>query len=360
MKAIILAGGLGTRLKSVTGEHPKPMAELLGRPLMEHIVELLRENGFCEICCTLRDRAGEIMAHFGDGGRFGVSMQYRIETRPLGTAGSVGGCRDFIGGEDVLVISGDAACDFTLSTLMDEHRARGAAATVALCRSAVPLRYGLAVTDGAGDIRAFIEKPAWPQVVTDLVNTGIYVLSKRAVDAIPAEGAFDFGKDLFPLLLQRGERLAGVALDGATGGPVVTEQLSTSIPGVFACGNVLHVHDLVDYVSEEAGRAGVSAARFVRGETVPGGHLVRLRGENGVRYTVPQSVDLATMPEEVTVRFRVSDRYLDHRLSCYVDGRRVVHKKKRILTPGEMEQLALRREWLSDDTAEVVLCVEEA
>ena len=214
MKAIILAGGLGTRLKSVTGEHPKPMAELLGRPLMEHIVELLCANGFDEICCTLRYRAGEIMAHFGDGGRFGVSMQYRIETRPLGTAGSVGGCRDFIGGEDVLVISGDAACDFRLSALMDEHRARGAAATVALCSSAVPLRYGLAVTDGAGDIRAFIEKPAWPRVVTDLVNTGIYVLSKRAVDAIPAEGAFDFGKDLFPLLLQRGERLAGVALDG--------------------------------------------------------------------------------------------------------------------------------------------------
>ena len=214
MKAIILAGGLGTRLKSVTGEHPKPMAELLGRPLMEHIVELLRENGFCEICCTLRYRAGEIMAHFGDGGRFGVSMQYRIETRPLGTAGSVGGCRDFTGGEDVLSTGGHPACDLTLRTLMDEHRARGAAATVALCRSAVPLRYGLAVTDGAGDIRAFIEKPAWPQVVTDLVNTGIYVLSKRAVDAIPAEGAFDFGKDLFPLLLQKGERLAGVALDG--------------------------------------------------------------------------------------------------------------------------------------------------
>ena len=214
MKAIILAGGLGTRLKSVTGEHPKPMAELLGRPLMEHIVELLCANGFDEICCTLRYRAGEIMAHFGDGGRFGVSMQYRIETRPLGTAGSVGGCRDFIGGEDVLVISGDAACDFKLRALMDEHRARGAAATVALCRSAVPLRYGLAVTDGTGDIRAFIEKPAWPQVVTDLVNTGIYVLSKRAVDAIPAEGTFDFGKDLFPLLLEKGERLAGVRLDG--------------------------------------------------------------------------------------------------------------------------------------------------
>ena len=214
MKAIILAGGLGTRLKSVTGEHPKPMADLLGRPLMEHIVQLLRENGFDEICCTLRYRAGEIMAHFGDGSRFGISMQYRIETRPLGTAGSVGGCRDFIGEEDVLVISGDAACDFELRRLMDEHRERGAAATVALCRSAVPLRYGLAVTDAGGDIRAFIEKPAWPQVVTDLVNTGIYVLSPRALAAIPAEGAFDFGRELFPLLISRGERLAGVTLPG--------------------------------------------------------------------------------------------------------------------------------------------------
>lgn len=214
MKAIILAGGLGTRLRSVTGEHPKPMAELLGRPLMEHIVRLLRDNGFDEICCTLRYRAGEIMAHFGDGRRFGVSMQYRIETRPLGTAGSVGGCRDFIGEDDVLVVSGDAACDFELRALMDEHRRRGAAVTVALCRSAVPLRYGLAVTDAQGDIRAFIEKPAWPQVVSDLVNTGIYVLSPRAVAAIPEEGPFDFGRELFPLLLERGERLAGVALEG--------------------------------------------------------------------------------------------------------------------------------------------------
>ena len=214
MKAIILAGGLGTRLRSVTGEHPKPMTDLLGRPLMEHIVQLLRENGFDEICCTLRYRAGEIMAHFGDGARFGVNMHYRIETLPLGTAGSVGGCRDFIGEEDVLVISGDAACDFPLARLMDEHRARRACVTAALCRESLPLRYGLAVTDGEGDIRAFIEKPDWHHVVTDLVNTGIYVLSPRAVAAIPAEGPCDFGKELFPLLLAQGERLAGVTLEG--------------------------------------------------------------------------------------------------------------------------------------------------
>ena len=214
MKAIILAGGLGTRLKSVTGEHPKPMAELLGRPLMEHIVELLRENGFCEICCTLRYRAGEIMAHFGDGGRFGVSMQYRIETRPLGTAGSVGGCRDFIGGEDVLVISGDAACDFDLAALMREHQRRGAIATLALSARSAPLRYGLAVTDAAGDIRSFIEKPDWGRVVTDLVNTGIYVLSPRALSSIPPDRPFDFARDLFPLLLEREELLLGLPMEG--------------------------------------------------------------------------------------------------------------------------------------------------
>ena len=153
---------------------------------------------------------------------------------------------------------------------------------------------------------------------------------------------------------------AGVKLDRATGGPEVTEQLATSIPGVFACGNVLHVHDLVDNVSEEAARAGAAAARFVRGRSVPGGHIVRLSGRNGVRYTVPQSVDLATMPETVAVRFRVGDRYLDRYVACYVDGKRVAGKKKRILTPGEMEQFTLRREWLSGETKEVLFCVEDA
>ena len=214
MKAIIMAGGLGTRLRAVTGEHPKPMAPLLGRPIMEHIVLLLRENGFDEICVTLRYRAGEIMAHFGDGSRFGVNMQYRIETVPRGTAGGVRGCRDFYADEDFLVISGDAACDFDLKRLMDEHKARGAAATLALCRSASPLRYGLAVTDGEGRIRSFIEKPAWPRVVSDLVNTGIYVLSPKALDTVPEDRPCDFGAELFPQLLRRGEHLAGVVLDG--------------------------------------------------------------------------------------------------------------------------------------------------
>ncbi|HIR86720.1 MAG TPA: nucleotidyltransferase family protein [Candidatus Limivicinus faecipullorum] len=214
MKAVIMAGGMGSRLKAITGDRPKPMVPLLGRPLMEHILELLRSQGFDQVCAAVRYRAGDIMAHFGDGSRFGVEMQYRVEEEPLGTAGAVKNCRDFYGGEDFLVISGDAACDFWLSRLMEEHKRRGAAVTLALCRHSEPLSYGLAVTDGEGRIRSFVEKPDWSRVVTDLVNTGIYVISPRIMELVPEGREFDFAKDLFPLLLSRGELLLGLPMEG--------------------------------------------------------------------------------------------------------------------------------------------------
>ena len=214
MKAVILAGGEGRRLRPVTGESPKPLAPLLGRPIMEHILRLLRREGFPEVCATLGYRARDIADRFGDGSALGLSLCYRIESAPLGTAGSVKGCADFYGDEDFLVISGDAACDFALGELLRAHRERGAAVTLALARSAEPLPYGLAVTDGEGLVRAFIEKPDWPRVVTDLVNTGIYVISPRVMSLVPDRQKFDFAKDLFPLLLRRGETLLGVAMDG--------------------------------------------------------------------------------------------------------------------------------------------------
>lgn len=214
MKAVIMAGGMGSRLKAITGDRPKPMVPLLGRPLMEYILELLRSQGFDQVCAAVRYRAGDIMAHFGDGSRFGVEMQYRVEEEPLGTAGAVKNCRDFYGGEDFLVISGDAACDFQLSRLMEEHKRRGAAVTLALCRHSEPLSYGLAVTDGEGRIRSFVEKPDWSRVVTDLVNTGIYVISPRIMELVPEGREFDFAKDLFPLLLSRGELLLGLPMEG--------------------------------------------------------------------------------------------------------------------------------------------------
>ena len=214
MKAIILAGGDGTRLRAVTGPSPKPLVPLLGRPLMAYTLELLRRHGFTEVCAALRYRAQDIIDAFGDGSALGVSLRYRVETGSWGTAGAVRRCGAFIGGEDVLVISGDAACDYDLTALWEAHRERKPAATLALAREKEPLRFGLTVTDEAGTIRAFIEKPDWAHVVTDLVNTGIYVLSPRALEAVPTDRACDFARDLFPALLESGETLLGLPMDG--------------------------------------------------------------------------------------------------------------------------------------------------
>ena len=214
MKAIILAGGQGTRLKAVTGELPKPLVPFLGRPLMEHILLLLRAHGFSEVCATLQYRPEDIVSRFGDGSALGLHLEYRLEEQALGTAGAVKNCADFIGGEDVLIISGDAACDFDLSALMRRHRESRAELSLALRRGAEPLRYGLAVTEAGGRIRAFVEKPAWGRVVTDLVNTGVYILSPRVLSLIPPGRPFDFARDLFPLLLREDRLLLGVPMEG--------------------------------------------------------------------------------------------------------------------------------------------------
>lgn len=214
MKAIIMAGGMGTRLKCVSGDRPKPLVPLLGKAVMEHLVVHLRDCGFTDICAAVKYRAGDIMACFGDGSSFGVNMQYRIEDKALGTAGAVKNCEDFYGDEDFLVISGDAACDMDLKLLMEEHRKNGAAVTIALYRDPEPLRYGLAVTDDEGMIRSFVEKPEWPRVVTDFVNTGIYALSPRAMRYVPEGREYDFGKELFPLLLEKGEKMVGLPMEG--------------------------------------------------------------------------------------------------------------------------------------------------
>ena len=214
MKAILLAGGQGTRLKAVTGDLPKPLVPLLGRPLAEHILRLLKKHGITEVCAALRYRPEDVMAVLGDGTGLGMHITYRVEEQALGTAGAVKNCADFIGDEDVLVISGDAACDLDLTELIRRHKEKNAAVTLALHRDASPLRFGLAVTDAEGAVRAFVEKPGWDRVVTDLVNTGIYILSPEAIAAVPEGQPFDFGMELFPLLLKKGELLLGVPLDG--------------------------------------------------------------------------------------------------------------------------------------------------
>ena len=153
-------------------------------------------------------------------------------------------------------------------------------------------------------------------------------------------------------------KAVGIELDPVTGGPVVFDDFSTSLPGVFACGNVLHVHDLVDFVSREAERAGECAAEYATGRK-PGQREVVLRGRDGVRYTVPQKIRLDTMPSSLTVRFRVSEPMRDRCIAVYCGKRRLLQKKKRVLAPGEMEFVILKKDSIPVGTKELIVCVEE-
>jgi NADPH-dependent 2,4-dienoyl-CoA reductase/sulfur reductase-like enzyme len=158
-------------------------------------------------------------------------------------------------------------------------------------------------------------------------------------------------------------RNAGVEMNPVTNGPVVTDRLETSIPGVFACGNVLHVHDLVDYVSEEAGRAGEHAAAFVKNHCADptDSHPVTVKAVNGARYTVPSMIHADTMDDQLTVRFRVGAVYKNAYVSVYFDEQRVIHKKKKIMAPGEMEQVVLQKKQIASvpDLKNVTICIEQ-
>lgn len=157
-------------------------------------------------------------------------------------------------------------------------------------------------------------------------------------------------------------RAAGVELSGVTRGAVVDDRLQTSIPGVFACGNVLHVHDLVDYVTQEARLAGAHAASFAQGLTQSGGRTVPVVAKGGVRYTVPQHVSIESMDDAVTLRFRVGGVFEDRYINVWADDKRLAHKRRPILVPGEMESVVLKKSELlaCGDVDEIVVCLEEA
>lgn len=209
MKAILLAGGEGTRLRPLTARQPKPMVPLLGRPVLERLLLLLRRHGITQAAVTLGYLPQAISDYFGDGSRWGMELTYRREDAPLGTAGAVKACQDFLAGEDCIVLSGDCVCDFDLTACLDLHRRRQGAATLLLHREGDPLEYGLVLTDQAGRVTRFVEKPGWSQVFTDQVNTGIYLLQNQVLDAIPPNTPYDFSRDLFPRLLEEGVPLYG-------------------------------------------------------------------------------------------------------------------------------------------------------
>ncbi len=213
MKALIMAGGFGTRLRPLTTYVPKPMVPMGNVPIMEHTVRLLRRHGFTDLQALLYFLPETITGYFGDGSRFGVTLDYVTPTADLGTAGAV---KFALGSpaEPILVISGDVLTDFDLAAAVAFHRERRAEATMVLTRVQHPLPYGIVITDEAGRITRFLEKPGWGEVFSDTVNTGIYLLEPSVFDAIPPHREYDFGKDLFPALLAEGRPLYGHVAKG--------------------------------------------------------------------------------------------------------------------------------------------------
>ncbi|MBS1838984.1 MAG: NDP-sugar synthase, partial [Actinobacteria bacterium] len=213
MKAVIMAGGEGTRLRPLTSNAPKPMLPLVNRPMMEHIVELLTRHGIEDIVVTVAFMANAIRNYFGDGSEFGVHMVYASEETPLGTAGSVRNAMEELD-DTFLVISGDVLTDVDLGHLVQVHHEQQALATIGLVRVENPLEYGIVITREDGSIERFLEKPTWGQVFSDTINSGIYVLEPAVFDYIAAEESVDFSGDVFPALLHDEQRLVGAICDG--------------------------------------------------------------------------------------------------------------------------------------------------
>lgn len=208
MKAVIMAGGEGTRLRPMTCSRPKPLVPVANKPVMEHIVELLKRHHIINIASTLQYMPDLISEYFGDGDSFGVRMRYFIEKKPLGTAGSVKNAEEFLD-DTFLVISGDALTDIDIRSVINYHVEKRALATLVLKKVDIPLEYGVVVTDQEGRIIRFLEKPSWGEVFSDTVNTGIYVLSPEIFQYIRPNEVFDFSKDLFPILLKENKRIYG-------------------------------------------------------------------------------------------------------------------------------------------------------
>ena len=213
MKAVILAGGEGKRLRPITCTMPKPMVPLLNKPTLFYTLELIKKHGLRDVSITLGYMSKCIKNAVGNGEKWGLDVKLSDPEKRLGTAGSVkyavGECD-----ETVVVLSGDGITDVDLTGAIMAHEAANACATIVLYSVAEPTEYGIAVTDGDGFIKRFIEKPAESEVFSDRANTGIYILSKEAVAAILDGEEYDFSKDLFPKLLGEGKKLLGYNMEG--------------------------------------------------------------------------------------------------------------------------------------------------
>jgi len=208
MKAVILVGGEATRLRPLTCNLPKIMVPVLNRPFLEHMVGYLKAHGIIDIVLAAGKASEKIQDFFGDGSRAGVRITYSIEDFPMGTAGAVKNAEKFLD-DSFFVVNGDVFADIDLTVMMQLHRDRKALASLALTPVEDPSMYGVVETDGQGRVRRFVEKPPRDKATTNMINAGIYILEPDVLNYITPNAFSMFERDVFPLLLERGQAMYG-------------------------------------------------------------------------------------------------------------------------------------------------------
>jgi NDP-sugar pyrophosphorylase family protein len=208
MKAVILAGGEGTRLRPLTLSIPKPVVPVVDRPFLRHQLDLLVRAGVREVVLSVAYRPERVEAVFGDGRDLGLRIRYAVEETPLGTGGAVKNTEALLD-ERTIVLNGDILTDVDLAAIVESHAREGASATILLTPVANPQAYGLVETDGRGRVHRFLEKPRPEQITTNTINAGVYVLETRVLDLMPPGVNHSIERGFFPALLARGDLVLG-------------------------------------------------------------------------------------------------------------------------------------------------------
>lgn len=214
MRAMVLAAGVGSRLEPLTNQVPKPMVPVANRPVLEHIVALLKKHGITEIYSNLHYLPDSIREYFGDGSKFGVNLKFLEEVELSGDAGGVRTCRKELSQGPFLVLMGDLLTDVNLTEIIEQHKSKKALATIALKQVEDVSHFGVAVTNADGFITGFQEKPQAHEALSNYASTGIYVLEPEVFNHIPASGSYGFGRQLFPQLVADGFSVLGAPIDG--------------------------------------------------------------------------------------------------------------------------------------------------
>ena len=214
MKAVVMAGGFGTRIQPLTHSRPKPMLPIMNKPMMEHTMMMLKDLGIEEFIVLLYFKPEVIKDYFGDGSDFGIKITYVVPDDDYGTAGAVKLAQEHIGDDNFIIISGDLVTDFDFKKLFDFHEAKKSKLSIGLTSVENPLQFGVVIANEDNIIEKFLEKPSWGEVFSDTINTGIYIIESEILDYIPHRENFDFAKDLFPLLMQKNIELMAYNLEG--------------------------------------------------------------------------------------------------------------------------------------------------